>query len=86
MEKGFIITLSGISGAGKTHFIKSIIDRVDNFEKLKAVTTRERRKDEIDGIDKFFLSFAICEVPQPLSCIAIDAKKIPLILYFFSML
>ena len=57
MEKGFIITLSGISGAGKTHFIKSIIDRVDNFEKLKAVTTRERRKDEIDGIDKFFLSF-----------------------------
>lgn len=56
MEKGFIITLSGISGAGKSHFIKSIIDRVDNFEKLKAVTTRERRKDEVDGIDKFFLS------------------------------
>ena len=55
MEKGFIITLSGISGAGKSHFIKSIIDRFDNFEKLKAVTTREKRKDEVEGIDKFFL-------------------------------
>lgn len=40
MEKGFIITLSGISGAGKSHFIKNIIGRFDNFEKLKAVTTR----------------------------------------------
>lgn len=56
MEKGFIITLSGISGAGKSHFIKSIIERFNNFEKLKAVTTREKRKDEIDGIDKFFLT------------------------------
>ena len=54
MEKGFIITLSGISGAGKSHFIKSIIERFNNFEKLKAVTTREKRKDEIDGVDKFF--------------------------------
>lgn len=56
MEKGFIITLSGISGAGKSHFIKSIIERFNNFEKLKAVTTREKRKDEIDGVDKFFLT------------------------------
>ena len=56
MKKGFIITLSGISGAGKSHFIKSIVDRFDNFEKLKAVTTRKKRKDEIEGVDKFFLS------------------------------
>lgn len=55
MEKGFIIILSGISGAEKSHFIKSIIDRFDNFEKLKAVTTREKRKDEVEGVDKFFL-------------------------------
>lgn len=55
MWEGFIITLSGISGAGKSHFIKSIIDKFDNFEKLKAVTTREKRKDEVEGVDKFFL-------------------------------
>lgn len=56
MQKGFIITLSGISGAGKSHLIKKIIDRIDNCQKLKSVTTREKRKDEIDGIDKFFLT------------------------------
>ena len=56
MKKGLIITLSGISGAGKSHFIKSIVDRFNNFEKLKAVTTRKIRKDEIDGVDKIFLS------------------------------
>lgn len=55
MKKGYIITLSGISGAGKSHFIKNVIERFDNFEKLKAVTTRPKRKDEIEGIDKFFL-------------------------------
>lgn len=47
--------MSGISGAGKSHFIKSVIERFDNFEKLKAVTTRPKRKDEVEGIDKFFL-------------------------------
>lgn len=56
MEKGFIITLSGISGAGKSHFIKSIISEFENFEKLKAVTTRAKRDGEIEGVDKFFLS------------------------------
>ena len=56
MKKGLIITLSGISGAGKSHFIKSIIDRFDSFEKLKAVTTREKRSDEINGVDKNFLT------------------------------
>lgn len=53
---GYIITLSGISGAGKSHFIKSLIERCESFEKLKAVTTRAKRKDEVEGVDKFFLS------------------------------
>ena len=56
MKKGFIVTLSGISGAGKSYFIKNLIDKISDFKKLKAVTTRTRRKDEIDGVDKFFLS------------------------------
>lgn len=56
MEKGFIITLSGISGAGKSHFIKSIIEKINGIEKLKAVTTRKKRSGEVDGVDKFFIS------------------------------
>lgn len=61
MEKGFIITLSGISGAGKSHFIKSLTERYDNFEKLKAVTTRKKRDGEVEGIDKFFLDLKTFE-------------------------
>ena len=56
MEKGFFITLSGISGAGKSYFIKKAIERLDNFEKLIAVTTRSRRVDEKEGVDKYFLT------------------------------
>ena len=56
MSEGFIVTLSGISGAGKSHFIKTLLELFNNFEKLKAVTTRQIRKDEIDGVDKYFLS------------------------------
>lgn len=55
MKNGYIITLSGISGAGKSYFIKNITERFDNFEKLVAVTTRQQRKGEIEGKDKFFL-------------------------------
>ena len=56
MKKGFIITLSGISGAGKSHFINSVVNRLDNFQKLIAVTTRQKRNGEVDGVDKYFLS------------------------------
>lgn len=56
MKNGYIITLSGISGAGKSYFIKSITEHFNNFEKLVAVTTRQQRKGEIDGKDKFFLA------------------------------
>lgn len=56
MDKGLIITLSGISGAGKSHFIKSVLRKFSNFEKLKSVTTRKLRDDETDGVDKHFIN------------------------------
>jgi len=55
MKKGRIITVSGISGAGKSHFIKDALTGGFNLEKLTAVTTRKQRENEIDGIDKFFM-------------------------------
>lgn len=61
MKKGFIITLSGISGAGKSYFIKNVTERFEKLEKLKAVTTREKRKDEVEGVDKFFLELNLFE-------------------------
>lgn len=56
MKNGYIVVLSGISGAGKSHFIKNITEKLNNFEKLVAVTTRQQRKGEVEGKDKFFLS------------------------------
>ena len=56
MNKGKIVTLSGMSGVGKSFFIKQLLSRIDCFEKLKAVTTRNIRKDEVNGVDKYFIS------------------------------
>lgn len=57
MSEGKIITLSGMSGVGKSFLIKQLLERTQNFEKLKAVTTRKKRENEIDGVDKYFVSF-----------------------------
>lgn len=56
MKKGRIITLSGMSGVGKSYLIKRLLSRTECFEKLKAVTTRKIRDDEINGVDKYFIS------------------------------
>ena len=49
MKEGTIITLSGVSGAGKSHFIKSLLSRFEDFDKLKAVTTRKIRTEELQS-------------------------------------
>lgn len=52
-----IITLSGVTGVGKSFFKKQMIDRF-NFKNLNVVTTREKRDGEIEGVDKYFLTDA----------------------------
>lgn len=49
-----IVTLSGITGTGKS-FFKDVISKELNFKNLAIVTTREKRKNEINGIDKEFV-------------------------------
>lgn len=49
-----LVTLSGITGTGKS-FFKDIISNELNFKNLAIVTTRERRKNEVNGIDKEFV-------------------------------
>ena len=49
-----IVTLSGITGTGKS-FFKDAISKELNFKNLAIVTTRNKRKNEVNGIDKEFV-------------------------------
>lgn len=50
-----IVTLSGITGTGKS-FFKDAIAKELGFKNLVIVTTRKKRNGEINGIDKEFVS------------------------------
>jgi len=50
-----IITLSGITGVGKS-FFKEQISKELGIENLVIVTTREKREQEKEGIDKYFVT------------------------------
>lgn len=56
MQQGKIITLSGISGIGKSHLKTYILTNNTDFQSLISVTTRKPRDKEKQGIDKFFYS------------------------------
>ena len=49
-----IITLSGVTGCGKSYYKNYLVNKF-NFENMVIHTTRKPRIDEIDGIDKFFV-------------------------------
>lgn len=57
MQQGKIVTLSGISGIGKSHLKTYILVNKPDFQSLISVTTRKPREKEMHGIDKFFYSF-----------------------------
>ncbi len=61
MNNGKIVTLSGISGSGKSYLKQHILSNDSAFEALISVTTRKRREGEIDGIDKYFVTKAEIE-------------------------
>ena len=53
IRKGFVLVISSPSGAGKTTICKKIIEEVDSIDLSVSVTTRKKRKDEINGRDYF---------------------------------
>jgi len=53
-NKGLVLVISSPSGAGKTTICKKLIDQVDGIDLSVSVTTRKKRKDEIDGKHYFF--------------------------------
>lgn len=57
MYKSFVIVLLGLSGTGKSHLVNLISQNNNyNINRLIAVTTRSKRPNEIDGVDKIFIS------------------------------
>lgn len=54
--KGFLIVVSGPSGAGKNTLINSVIPSIPNLQYSVSATTRKPRAGEIDGVDYFFVS------------------------------
>ena len=56
IRRGFVLVISSPSGAGKTTICKKIIEEIDRIDLSVSVTTRQKRKDEINGRDYFFRS------------------------------
>ena len=56
IRRGLVLVISSPSGAGKTTICKKLIQDIDNIELSVSVTTRKKRKYEIDGKDYFFRS------------------------------
>ena len=54
VNKGLLLIISSPSGAGKTTICKKLIDEVDDIDLSVSVTTRKKRKDEIEGKHYFF--------------------------------
>jgi len=50
-----IVILSGVTGVGKSYLKKLIIERL-NFKNIIVITTRNKRYNEIDSVDKYFLT------------------------------
>ena len=58
-NKGLVLIISSPSGAGKTTICKKLINEVDGLNLSVSVTTRQKRKDEIEGKHYFFKNESI---------------------------
>ncbi|MDK2950489.1 MAG: guanylate kinase [Kosmotogales bacterium] len=56
MRKGKLFVISGPSGAGKTSILYKVLNNIPGIEFSVSCTTREKRKNEINGKDYFFIS------------------------------
>ena len=54
--KGKRLVISGLSAAGKGTIAKELVNRFDNYVLSVSATTREKRGNEVDGKDYFFIS------------------------------
>ena len=55
-KKGLILVISAPSGAGKTTLCKRLLQASSSFISSVSFTTRRPRKNEIEGVDYYFVS------------------------------
>ena len=55
MCKNKVIVISGVSGAGKTFLIDSLLNKMPSIKKLTTITTRPKRDDELGVKSKKFV-------------------------------
>jgi guanylate kinase len=55
-KKGAIIAISAPSGTGKTTILRRILSDFPEIVFSVSATTRKRRKNEVEGVDYFFIS------------------------------
>ena len=53
-KEGILIVISSPSGTGKTTICKKLLEYDKNIHLSVSVTTRKKRKNEVDGIDYYF--------------------------------
>ena len=59
MEKGKLLVFSAPSGSGKTTIVRHLLKQKDlNLEFSVSCTTRDRRGEEVDGKDYYFISLS----------------------------
>lgn len=63
-NKGKLVILSAPSGTGKTSICKELLKRNQDWTFSVSATTREKRKDEVDGQDYIFLTLKQFEHKQ----------------------
>ena len=56
MDKGVLLIVSGLSGAGKGTICKRIMEKYPGYELSISATTRDPRPGEVDGREYFFIT------------------------------
>ena len=57
-RKGIVFVISAPSGTGKTTICRRIVKEVEDIKFSVSYTTRKKKKDEIEGVDYYFVSKA----------------------------